>query len=305
MGFSFKTVLQCVVPIALAMVATVLHGASCKGPAGIAPSLTASDYDGLLLGGDGCFYDPASVRLELVPRLGSAGTPSSALMFYVNAALPDQRQAGTTGVNNSLRPLHARTGIDIVTVFFGNQGRTDSFSEISPFAETSRAVDTLVRLVLDRVGRGEETYIRSGSAGPLVVVEALRRIRLQLLRQSRRISDVDARMALIKVETFGSVAKWFPPGPRYVHYVNQRDVVPFLFGVMSPTASPGPNAVIAWFDDRVPDVKLRELGLTIPSLNRYIASAHNSPAYIAHWYPFEEIYQQRRSRLPVSLVRVP
>ena len=43
-------------------------------------------------------------------------------------------------------------------------------------------------------------------------------------------AQVAKTMSKLKVETFGGAAAHFPDGPQYVHYVNNKDIVPTWFG---------------------------------------------------------------------------
>jgi hypothetical protein len=69
------------------------------------------------------------------------------------------------------------------------------------------------------------------SQGGLITSRALndvyRRLRIE---DGMSTADVERTMGRINVETFGAAATTYPNGPNYVHYVNNNDLVPTLFG---------------------------------------------------------------------------
>ena len=69
------------------------------------------------------------------------------------------------------------------------------------------------------------------SQGALVTSRALNHVAQRMrIEDGMSQADVEKAMSKLKVETFGGAAAHFPDGPKYVHYVNTKDMVPSMFG---------------------------------------------------------------------------
>ncbi|HSP81985.1 MAG TPA: hypothetical protein VLQ93_25920, partial [Myxococcaceae bacterium] len=85
-------------------------------------------------------------------------------------------------------------------------------------------------------------------------------------------------LSKLEVETFGAAACTYPDGPKYVHYVNNKDLVPTLFGLGNGKGldeflrNPGKGAVVHRF----------EYGSGITGTHEL------NKAYLSHRVPFEQ-----------------
>ena len=92
-------------------------------------------------------------------------------------------------------------------------------------------------------------------------------------------AEVEKTMSRVNVETFGAAAATYPDGPKYVHYVNNRDMVPTLFGLggsVDPAAflkHAGKDAVVHRFGDG---------GINL------VANHMLQDTYLKHRVPFED-----------------
>ncbi|HBG31456.1 hypothetical protein [Candidatus Macondimonas diazotrophica] len=216
---------------------------ACDLPEGIAPgpAVDAQILDGFYLGGDICLYDPISVSAERVPRFrGSRTAPDAPTLYYVNGA---NGSPVITAVNVAV--LAEISQIAILGIFYAGNGAgvaIDAFPAVS----SGPAVATLEQVIADHLTRQEPVHIRGGSAGTVVISEAIHGTRNRLAREARLRGDWAAPLDLLRVETHGSVARDFPDGPRYIHYDAKPDPVPKV-GVAGPVAHPGARALIARF----------------------------------------------------------
>jgi hypothetical protein len=69
-------------------------------------------------------------------------------------------------------------------------------------------------------------------------------------------AQVEQTMSHLKVETFGAASCSYPDGPAYKHYVNDKDIVPTLFGLGSGHGAtdflrhPGRGAEVTHFAEK-------------------------------------------------------
>ena len=222
---------------------------ACDLPEGIAPgpAVDAQTLDGFYLGGDVCLYDPASVSAARVPRFrGSRAAPDAPTLYYVNGA---NGSPVITAVNVAV--LAEISQIAVLVIFYAGDGAAVAIDAL-PAVSSGPAVEILERVIADGLARQEPVHIRGGSAGTMVISEAIHRTRNRLAKEARLRGDWAAPLDLLRVETHGSVARDFPDGPRYIHYDAKPDPVPKV-GVAGPVAHPGARALIARFSpDRSP-----------------------------------------------------
>lgn len=216
---------------------------ACALPEGIepGPAVDPRALDGFYLGGDVCLYDPATVGEDRVPRFRGARAPQDGTtLYYVNGA---NGSPVITAVNVAV--LAEISQIAILGIFYAGDG-AGAAGDALPAASSGPAVDTLELVIADHLARREPVHIRGGSAGTVVISEAIHGTRNRLAKEARLRGDWAAPLDLLRVETHGSVARDFPDGPRYIHYDAKPDPVPKL-GVAGPVAHPGARAVIAHF----------------------------------------------------------
>ena len=231
------------VAISLALIPAWV-GATCALPQGIAPgpAVDPQTLDGFYLGGDACLYDPQSIDPDAVPRFrGSRVNADVPTLYYVNGA---NGSPLITAVN--LAALAEQSQLAILGIFYAGDGIA-AVPGTLPLISSGRAVDTLKQVIADHLTRQEPMHIRGGSAGTVVISEAIHATRNRLAREARLRGDWAAPLDWLRVETHGSVARDFPDGPRYIHYDAKLDPVPKI-GVAGPVAHPGAGAVIAQFD---------------------------------------------------------
>lgn len=217
----------------------------CLLPEGIhlGPLVQLRKLDGFFLGRDVCLYDPSSVSPERVPAFrGSRANKDSPAMFYVNGA---NGSPLVTAVN--IAALVERSQIAVIGIFYYTN-LLDA-ADFQPGIPSGPAVRTLKGIIDTSLARGEPLHIRADSAGTAVVSEAIGHVANDLKRYSRQPGDWGQSLDLLRVETDGALVKSFPDGPRYIHYVNRRDLIPKL-GVARPDAHPGSRAVMALFSER-------------------------------------------------------
>ena len=237
----FRRVKSCAA--AFGLVCMPFLAEACDLQTGIesSPGVDLKALDGYFLGGDVCLYDPESVRADDVPRFRGAGTTDSSVMYSINGANVSPRSIALT-----IGALAERSNISAIGIFYYNVG-TDVLTDTLPSVRVGAAAKTLQRVIEDHLDRGEPVHIRAGSAGTVVVSEAVHAVRNRLAAKSRLRGDWAAPLDRLRVETHGSIARDFPDGPRYIHYAAQLDPVPKL-GVAGPIAHPGAGALIAHFN---------------------------------------------------------
>ena len=217
----------------------------CLLPEGIhlGPLVHLRKLDGYFLGRDVCLYDPSLVSPERVPAFrGSHAPQNGPTLFYINGA---NGSPLVTSVN--IAALVERSQISVVGIFYyTNQLDAADFTRYIP---SGPAVRTLKGVIDASLARREAIYIHADSAGTAVVSEAIGHVADDLKRNSRRHGDWLQSLDLLHVETVGALVKSFPDGPRYVHYINRRDLIP-KFGIERPAAHPGAHAVMAYFSER-------------------------------------------------------
>lgn len=251
-----------------------LAGAACALQEGIAPgpAVDPKTLDGFYLGGDVCLYDPLSIDPDTVPRFrGSRVEADLPTLYYVNGA---NGSPLITAVN--LAALAERSQVAILGIFYAGDGIAAAPGTL-PVISSGRAVDTLKQVIADHLTRQEPLHIRGGSAGTVVISEAIHATRNRLAREARLRGDWAAPLDWLQVETHGSVARDFPDGPRYIHYDAKLDPVTKI-GVAGPVAHPGARAVVAHFKaDRPPSSRVQE-AVSLAQSVRAVGSARSAGA---------------------------
>lgn len=283
--------------VLLILTAPAPSTASCDYSRGIAPDGDETLFDGYFLGGDECFYDPAHTDAQSVPAFSHPSLRSERRrIYYVNGASATAAREAA-----KLRELATTHQLAVVGIYFSSTGRADALVNVNPNQSRSRAVDTLTKLIVQHLEKREIIQIRSGSAGTLVVADALQNV--DALAKARTPDRSSARrwLELVRFESHGSIARDYPDGPQYVHYVNVRDPVPNTAGVASPGAHPGAHAMMAYFSDARSPIEAQLDVLPIPL--QVFLSAHGFSVYNAYRRPFEDVYNTARST-SLSLGRV-
>lgn len=271
---------------------------ACLLPEGISvgPFTNLVALEGFFLGQDRCLYDPASISPERVPAFrGSRASPDGPLMFYVNGA-----NGSPPDVARNIQELAETSQIAVVGILYYPSTPTDPLVDALPKTPAGPAVDTLQDVINTSLQHREPIHIRAGSAGTMVVREAIARVKRELTRHGRRPGSRDQPLDLLRVETHGTMARNFPDGPRYIHYVNLLDPIPNSLGINSPGAHPGAHAVLALFADRQAPI---EQGLTPAALS--FLSVHGTGVYDPPRKCFNQLYAvERGSSLPARRVHL-
>lgn len=203
-------------------------------------------YDGMLVGRGGAVSPRGTKLSDIQPYVPSNGQPPHGLIVHVNGInndlafqsqslqkLADDSGAAVIGIHNSTQGVLA----DVI------QAKNEKFDD-----KYDAPVRTLEHVINDAVKDGKPLHLSGHSQGALIISRALRNYR-ELLEKGLKLppAEVEKRMGLITVETFGGAAKHYPDGPHYTHYVNIVDQVPMLTGLGGIGAYPGKDAVVHRF----------------------------------------------------------
>ncbi|PCI42362.1 MAG: hypothetical protein COB51_13040 [Moraxellaceae bacterium] len=203
------------------------------------------DMDGFFVGSNGCAYDPSLFKAENItavePTNGST-LENTTPIFVVNGgfatldelinrlqATADAKQRPVIGIYNAY--------LDLLGEFL------KLFDLINPSAATFRDE------AFEQINDGHRVTLHGISQAGFIISRSLIQLKFIIwlynpFSESRR----NELIGLVDVEVVGGLGVYFPDGPRYVHYVNERDWLPYLSGIMIPNAHPGEGAVIATFN---------------------------------------------------------
>ena len=114
---------------------------------------------------------------------------------------------------------------------------------------TNPAVDTLADTIYSELKAGRSVHVMGHSQGGLITSRALNDVARRLrIEDGLSQADTEKLLGKVNVETFGAAAWSYPDGPKYVHYVNDKDQVPGLFGLGNGVLDhPGKGAVVRHF----------------------------------------------------------
>jgi hypothetical protein len=97
---------------------------------------------------------------------------------------------------------------------------------------TNPAVDTMADTIYSELKAGRSVHVMGHSQGGLILSRALGDVANRLrIEDGLSQADTEKLLGQVKVETFGAAACRYPDGPQYVHYVNDKDLVPTMFGL--------------------------------------------------------------------------
>ena len=92
-------------------------------------------------------------------------------------------------------------------------------------------VKALCNLLCDAFYANTPIHIAAHSHGAVVVSNAMSDSISILKRSGAKEKNITLWIATLTVETFGGAATTYPDGPRYIHYVDNRDKVAWYAGV--------------------------------------------------------------------------
>jgi hypothetical protein len=234
-------------------------------------------HDGKLVGAGGQTFAPGT-PLSQIPGVTPRNNPNpSETILYVNGV-------GNTKDTqfHSMQQIADTTGAKIIGVHNATEGQgTDLLQAVKDKLDkgTNPAVDTMADTIYSELKAGRGVHVMGHSQGGLILSRALGDV-ANRLRVEDGMSKADAEKLLnqVKVETFGAAAMRYPDGPQYVHYVNDRDLVPTKFGLGDGNSpldflrNPGRDAVVRHY----------EYGSGISGTHRL------DQAYLPFRVPFEE-----------------
>ncbi|KFE70458.1 hypothetical protein [Hyalangium minutum] len=204
-------------------------------------------FDGKLMGAGGQTFNPGT-PLSQIPGVTPKNNPNpSETILYVNGIGDTKdKQAG------SLQSIADATGAKLIGVHNATEGQAaDVLQCINDKLDkgTNPAVDTLADTIYSELKAGRSVHVMGHSQGGLITSRALGDV-ARRLRAEDGLSQADTEKMLgkVNVETFGAAAWSYPDGPKYVHYVNDKDLVPGLFGLGAGALDkPGKDAVVKHF----------------------------------------------------------
>jgi hypothetical protein len=207
------------------------------------------DFDGHFVGANGMTFPPEMPLGEIPTVTPQGGVTNSETLIYVNGINTDKnRQA------SSLQAIADATGSRTIGIHNATQGGLlDVAQSLGDKLDvgSNPAVDTLAETVYNEIRAGHSVHLLAHSQGAIITSRALQDVHNRLrLEDGLSRQEAENLLSNVKVETFGGASRRYPNGPKYVHYVNRRDMVPQLFGLrefLNPFADEGRDAVTHHF----------------------------------------------------------
>ena len=186
-------------------------------------------FDGHLVGAGGQTFPPGT-PLSDIPGVTPRNNPNPTETFiYVNGIQNTKDQQF-----NSMQAIADRTGAKVVGIHNATEGMVaDLAQSVKDKLDKGHnpAVDSMADTVYSELKAGRSVHLFAHSQGALVTSRALNDVANRLrIEDGMSKADVERLLSKVKVETFGGAAANFPDGPQYVHYVNNKDIVPTWFG---------------------------------------------------------------------------
>jgi hypothetical protein len=223
-------------------------------------------YDGMYLGANGQFFNPASTSLQDIPSIKPQNGEPKGLTVFVNGV-----GGKPGGVVNEMQQLANASGNQVVGIYNATEGALkDILQSTGDKFDIGKnpASDQLADLIHDQLRSGQPLHIAGYSQGGAIVNRAIADAKNRMmLEDGMSQPEVERLLGNLTVETFAGAGWNFPDGPRYTHYVNRADIVPQLFGVGLPLAHPGRGAEVRTFNTWNP------------------FSAHGFDKYMKEWRP--------------------
>ncbi|XXF75393.1 hypothetical protein P2318_20240 [Myxococcaceae bacterium GXIMD 01537] len=211
-------------------------------------------HDGVLVGANGTTYPPGT-PLSHIPGVTPRNNPnpSETVIFVNGIATTKDSQA------NTLQALADKTGAKFIGIHNATEGAVKDVAQcVADKMDKGRnpAVDTLADTLYTELKAGRSVHLMAHSQGGLVTARALKHVYNRLrIEDGLSKGDTEKLMSKLNVETFAAASGHFPDGPNYVHYVNDGDPVPALFGLGAKGSPvdwfnhPGRGAVVHHFHD--------------------------------------------------------
>lgn len=236
-------------------------------------------YDGVFVGEGGQTFPPGT-SLSDIPGVTPANNPNpTETIIFVNGMMTDKdSQAG------NLQAIANATGAKTIGIHNATEGFVKDLAQcVTDKLDKGNnpAVDTLADTLYTEIKAGRSVHLMAHSQGGLITSRALKDVYNRLrIEDGMSKAEVEKAMSLLNVETFGAAAATYPDGPNYVHYINNADPVPTLFGLggsvdpLSFIKDAGKDAVVHRFTDG---------NLNLLGYNHSIEDM-----YLKHRVPFEE-----------------
>ncbi|PTL84549.1 hypothetical protein [Vitiosangium sp. GDMCC 1.1324] len=235
-------------------------------------------FDGQFVGAGGQTFPPGT-PLSQIPGVTPRNNPNpTKTVIYLNGIMTDK-----AGQSSDLQAIADKTGAKAVGIHNSTEG---FFTDLAQCVKdkldkgTNPAVDTLADTLYSELKAGRDVQLMGYSQGGLITARALfdveRRLRIE---DGMSKGDTEKLMSKLSVETFGAASTKYPDGPKYVHYVNNRDIVPTFTGLggsVDPLAflkDAGKGAVVHRFGDG---------GLNV------VGNHSLQDMYLKHRVPFDE-----------------
>lgn len=198
----------------------------------------STSLDGFVVGHKGCVYHPSDVLKTELSSIRVGEVDQEPVVMFVNGAVNSLFRQYQKLVRFSEETQAAFIGIYNGELFPGKIWL--------PANETHTSAEkTLTELIHHQLERGSAVYLLTGSKGTHIVVNALERVKQQLVTLSLlEKGSATSLMSQINVVTYGGASRIYPDGPAYTHYVNRLDPIPWLFGVGALGAHAGKDAKV-------------------------------------------------------------
>lgn len=179
-------------------------------------------FDGRLVGAGAQTFAPGT-PLSQLPGVQPDGKSGQGTIVFVNGMLTPLSQQLL-----DMKAIANATGAQVLGVHNSTEGLVaDGAQSAADVAGVGRnaAVDSLAQTILAELKAGHPMQLFAHSQGAIITQRALRQVRDQLG------PEAGEKLKLLSVTSFGGAGGNYPDGPKYVHYVNRRDLVPNLFGI--------------------------------------------------------------------------
>ena len=235
-------------------------------------------YDGKLVGAGGQTFEPGT-PLSQIPAVTPRNNPNATqTLIYVNGISTDKN-----GQSAELQAIADQSGMRAIGIHNATEGVvSDLLQCVKDKLDKGKnpAVDTLADTLYSELKAGRSVHLMGYSHGGLITSRALNDVARRLrIEDGMSKAQVEQTMSRLNVETFGAAACKYPDGPNYVHYVNDKDIVPTLFGLGGSAKTPmdflrdaGKDAKVHYFSEK----------------NMFSGAHALADTYLKHRVPFEQ-----------------